>query len=71
MRAVLDHLLSDESLLFLFAEAEALHQRLEGAVVPAPRERDQALVALQPQERRAPGQSRQCRGLSESRGFHG
>jgi hypothetical protein len=37
----------------------ALHERLERAVVASPRERDQPLVALKPEERRAPGKCRQ------------
>jgi hypothetical protein len=37
----------------------ALHQRLEGAVVPAAGERDQPLVGLQPEERGTPGQGGQ------------
>ena len=37
----------------------ALHQRLERAVVAAPRERDETFITLQPQERRAPCKSRQ------------
>jgi hypothetical protein len=37
----------------------ALHQRLEGAVVAAARERDQPLVALEPEEGRTPRESGQ------------
>ena len=36
------------------ARLVARHERLEGMVVAAPDERDQALVGLQPQQRRAP-----------------
>ena len=48
----------------------ALNERFEGTVVPAPDEGDQLLVALEAEERRAPGQRRKARGMLESRSFH-
>ena len=44
-------------------------ERLERVLVAAPDERDQALVGLQPQKRRAPMESGYA-GLVYGRGFH-
>ena len=44
-------------------------QRLERVLVPAPDERDQALVGLQAQQRRAPMYAGYA-GLIYGRGFH-
>ena len=52
------------------ARLVALHQRLEGAVMPAPDERDELLVALQPQQRRAARERGQARRLLECGSFH-
>ena len=47
-----------------------LHERFEGTVMPAPDQCDQLLVALEAEERRAPGKGGKARGMLESRSFH-
>ena len=46
------------------------HQRLEGVLVAAPDQRDQALVGLQPQQRRASMEPGCGAGVMYGRGFH-
>jgi hypothetical protein len=46
------------------------HERLEGVRAPAPHERDQALVGLQAQQRRAPVDPGKAGGVLESGSFH-
>jgi hypothetical protein len=48
----------------------ALDQRLESAVVTAADQRDEPLVALQPEEGRSAGKSRKARGVLKSGSFH-
>jgi hypothetical protein len=52
------------------ARLVALDERLECAMVPAPDESDQLLVALEPQERRTPYKRRQPRRVLECGCFH-
>jgi hypothetical protein len=48
----------------------ALDKSLEGAVMTAARERDELLVALEPEEGRAPGERWQPGGMSKCGSFH-
>ena len=53
------------------ARLVALHERFEGVRVAAARERDQALVALESEEGRAPRQHGQARHMLECARFQG